>query len=258
LQNSNDDGQNSNSSSPLELTEEEKKEVERLKALDRQVRAHEQAHLAAAGNLATSGTKFEYKTGPDGKQYAVAGEVEISMREGKNPEETIRIAEQVQRAALAPADPSPQDRRVAADAANKAMQARMELLKEQIEKSSVNISNNADSSETTDQQIEAENVNNDGAISDIATITTQEAAPQIQQNTFAPIFNVPTTPSQQQSNQFADQLFTNPQSSIEVSIADSAQKASINLRGRQEIGKISRGERGIFMGIQFSTFSIQT
>ena len=46
-----------------ELTEAEKREVERLKARDREVRAHEQAHKAAAGTFARSGVNLEYEQG---------------------------------------------------------------------------------------------------------------------------------------------------------------------------------------------------
>ena len=59
-----------------ELTAEQQREVERLATEDRRVRAHEQSHVAAAGPYATGGPTFEYVTGPDGRQYAVAGEVQ--------------------------------------------------------------------------------------------------------------------------------------------------------------------------------------
>ena len=42
----------------------------------RKSRAHEMAHLAAAGGLAT-GPYYEYQQGPDSKQYAVGGHVNI-------------------------------------------------------------------------------------------------------------------------------------------------------------------------------------
>ena len=71
-----DEDNTADGSSPQQLTEEEKREVEELKARDREVRAHEAAHLAAAGTYASSGPNFEYKRGPDGRLYAVAGEVE--------------------------------------------------------------------------------------------------------------------------------------------------------------------------------------
>lgn len=107
---------------------DEQREIERLKARDREVRAHEAAHLAAAGGHATSGAKFEYERGPDGVNYAVGGEVSIDTSAvAGDPQATLQKAQQVQRAALAPADPSGQDRQVAAQAAAMAAQARAEL-----------------------------------------------------------------------------------------------------------------------------------
>jgi hypothetical protein len=101
---------------PDGLTESERAEVRRLAAIDRQVRQHEAAHKAAGAGV-TGPASFTYVTGPDGKQYAVGGEVSITVSGGGgDPEQTIRDMEQVQRAALAPADPSPQDRSVAAAA----------------------------------------------------------------------------------------------------------------------------------------------
>lgn len=113
-----------------ELSEEEQQQVAKLKQRDTEVRAHEQAHLGAAGGLASGGASFSYQTGPDGKRYAVGGEVQIAMREGRTPEETIRNAEQVQAAALAPANPSSTDMQTAAAAARMAQQARQELARE--------------------------------------------------------------------------------------------------------------------------------
>ena len=88
----------------------------RLKATDAAVKRHEQAHLAVAGDLARGGAHFEYRKGPDGKRYAVGGDVSIDVSRERDPEETIRKMERVRAAALAPAQPSPQDRRVAATA----------------------------------------------------------------------------------------------------------------------------------------------
>lgn len=127
-----------------DLTSEEQREVEKLEARDREVRAHEQAHLAAAGGLATSGAKYEYETGPDGKRYAVGGEVNITVNEGNTPEETIRNAQQARSAALAPAKPSAQDRKVAAEASAMIAEATRELMEEK-------------SGETADATTEAQN-----------------------------------------------------------------------------------------------------
>lgn len=110
------------------LSDEELREVEDLAQRDREVRAHEQAHLSAAGSRATSGASFSYTQGPDGKRYAVGGEVGIDTSPVQgDPEATLRAAALIQRAALAPAEPSAQDRQVAAAANAMANEARAEL-----------------------------------------------------------------------------------------------------------------------------------
>lgn len=109
------------------LSEEEQAEVRKLKARDREVRQHEQAHLAAAGGLAISGASFTYQRGPDGINYAVGGEVRIDTSPGRTPEETLRRAEAIRAAAEAPAQPSSQDRAVAAQASQMANEARLAL-----------------------------------------------------------------------------------------------------------------------------------
>ncbi len=113
------------------LTPEEQSVVAQLAETDRRVRAHEQAHLAAAGAYARGAASYSFVTGPDGKLYAVGGEVSIDTSPVPgNPEETIRKARAVQAAATAPVDPSSQDRQVAASAARMEAQAQMELMQE--------------------------------------------------------------------------------------------------------------------------------
>jgi hypothetical protein len=113
-----------------QLTSEEQTEVRELQQRDREVRAHEAAHRAAAGGLASGGS-YTYKQGPDGRSYAVGGEVSIRMPSTNDPKVRVRQAETVRRAALAPADPSPQDRQVAAQASAMAAQARGDVQAEQ-------------------------------------------------------------------------------------------------------------------------------
>ena len=116
------------------LDEEQQRQIQELKAADARVRRHEQAHLAAAGPYAKGAPSYEYKTGPDHKRYAVAGEVRLDVSPVPgDPAATIRKAQTVRKAALAPADPSPQDRRVAAEAAQLEMKARQELARQQLE-----------------------------------------------------------------------------------------------------------------------------
>lgn len=111
---------------------EQAQEIQRLKARDREVRAHEAAHMAAGGSVVKGGAHFQYKRGPDGVQYAVGGEVSIDASAESTPEATLLKAERIRRAALAPADPSAQDRSVAASAAQMAAQARMEIGKQRM------------------------------------------------------------------------------------------------------------------------------
>lgn len=105
----------------------EREQIQALAARDREVRAHEQAHASVAGPYAR-GTHYTYERGPDGVSYAVAGEVQIDTSPiPGDPEATLRKAQQLRRAANAPADPSSQDARVAAQAALMEIQARMAL-----------------------------------------------------------------------------------------------------------------------------------
>ena len=104
----------------------EQQQLTKLKQRDAEVRAHEQAHASLGGQYAGS-PQYEYETGPDGKEYAVGGEVSIDISEASTPEETIRKAQQVKAAALAPAEPSAQDLRVATEATQIALEARNEI-----------------------------------------------------------------------------------------------------------------------------------
>jgi len=100
--------------------------VRELRNTEREVIAHEAAHQAAAGRFGGP-VSYTRTTGPDGKSYITGGEVPIHFVAGSTPEETLRNLEQVQKAALAPGDPSAQDIRVAAQAAARAAQARHDI-----------------------------------------------------------------------------------------------------------------------------------
>jgi hypothetical protein len=115
-----------------ELSDEERRQVQQLEQRDQKVRAHEMAHMAAGGGLIRGGVKYQYQKGPDGKIYAVGGEVSIDTSSEGNPEQTIQKMQRVRAAALAPADPSAQDRAVAAAAAQKAQHARAEAAQERM------------------------------------------------------------------------------------------------------------------------------
>ncbi|MFT5441845.1 MAG: hypothetical protein ACI8W3_000887 [Myxococcota bacterium] len=127
-----DPSDESSEGSATELSKAEERELERLKARDREVRAHEQAHKAAAGRHANGGPNYSFTRGPDGRPYATEGSVSVDTSEvSGDPGKTLAKMQQVQRAALAPADPSPQDARVASVAAQKATEARAEIAQTQ-------------------------------------------------------------------------------------------------------------------------------
>lgn len=111
----------------VQLTPEEQQLVAQLKQTDSKVRAHEQAHLRVGADLVRSRANYSYQTGPDNRRYAVGGEVSIDTSSGRTPEETIPKAQHIRATALAPADPSPQDHSVAAQATRMESEARMEL-----------------------------------------------------------------------------------------------------------------------------------
>ena len=166
------------SSSDKQLTEEEQKQIDELKARDREVKTHEQAHIAAGGSYVKGGATYDYQTGPDGKQYAVGGSVNIdtSPVDG-DPEATIAKAQVVIKAALAPAEPSGQDQKVASAARQMMSEARKEL------NSQKNAANNTEtgnilSKESADK---ANNTNNTFETQAPAQNTIESNVPSIQQ-----------------------------------------------------------------------------
>ncbi len=115
------------------LSKEELRLIEQLKERDAEVRAHEQAHIAAGGAYITSGPSYSYQTGPDGRRYAIGGEVGIdTSMNPDDPEGNLAKARAIIRAALAPAEPSGQDMRVAQAARNMELRAQQELRDRQI------------------------------------------------------------------------------------------------------------------------------
>lgn len=153
-----------------ELTEEEQREVEELKERDREVRRHEQAHKAAAGRYAGGAPSFEYEVGPDGRRYAVGGEVSIDVSPVPgDPQATIDKMRQVRSAATAPAEPSNQDRQVAAEAAQLEQQARAELATSKSEEASTNEDTNVD-------PLRPESIIPDNALAGAFTSTAADAS----------------------------------------------------------------------------------
>ncbi len=114
-----------------DLTKTEEMLITELKQIDSAVRKHEMAHVATGGRYILSGANYSYKTGPDGKRYIVGGEVKIDTSPiPGDPQATLNKMRQVRRAALAPVDPSPQDRKVASTAMTISTKAMSELMME--------------------------------------------------------------------------------------------------------------------------------
>lgn len=117
-----------------ELSQEQRRQVDEFRSRDREVRTHEQSHKAVAGDNAGA-IHLEYDVGPDGRRYAVSGDVPIDVSAvSGDPEATVRKMSVVARAASAPANPSGADRQVAAKAAGQASQARAEMAAERYTK----------------------------------------------------------------------------------------------------------------------------
>lgn len=175
----------------LQLSESEQDEVAQLSARDREVRAHEAAHSNAGGRFAGA-PSYTFKRGPDGNSYAVGGEVSIDVAPiAGNPEATIQKAQIVRRAALAPAQPSSQDRAVAAEAASIELAARQELLAAQAEQSQ-----SADSELGSSQQaVQSSDIEPESS----ATENTNNGFSSSGANLFEQVAGLPATEAARQS-----------------------------------------------------------
>ena len=130
-----------------QLTEEEVEELKKLEQRDAEIRAHERAHQDAGGTLVRGGASFKFELGPDGRRYAVSGEVDIDAQSVKgDPEATIRKMERVKRASLAPRRPSAADRRAAALADRRMAEARRELERRDVDRQRESVGSRAESS----------------------------------------------------------------------------------------------------------------
>lgn len=148
----NDNDEQSSQQEQQQKDQQQQREIAELRRTDRSVRAHEQAHANAGGSLAGA-PRLTFETGPDGKRYAVAGEVSIDTGKVANdPQATIDKMLQVQRAALAPANPSTQDLKVAAIANQVANQARVELELQPAQDSSVSPFESSNDSEQQENE----------------------------------------------------------------------------------------------------------
>ena len=145
---SSESNEQENSNNQYELTQDQKMQVIELQRRDLEVRTHEAAHMSAGAGL-TTGASYSYQRGPDNKMYAIGGEVGIDTSPGKTPEETLKKAAQIKRAALAPAQPSSADLQVAATATNMEIEAKMEIQKNQNQETKEKTEQNSQNSQSS-------------------------------------------------------------------------------------------------------------
>ncbi len=136
------------------MAPEEIQLLEQLKQSDREVRQHEMAHQIVGGAY-TGGASYDYEVGPDGKRYAVAGEVPIDYGPVPNdPQATIEKMQTVIAAAMAPADPSPKDYQVASQARQYLLEAKLEASMQRSEMNQARSAGDTESSDIADTTTE--------------------------------------------------------------------------------------------------------
>lgn len=206
------------------LTEEEQAELQDMKRRDDEVRVHEQAHQSAGGQYA-SAPHYEYENGPDGKRYITDGSVNIDVGEESDPQATIAKMQVVKRAALAPAQPSAQDRRVYAEASQKEAEARREL-NEQRQEEAASATQGADAAQGTgatqgQSQPATDNAANASTNGANATNATSTGTPTATNNVIGSRQAQPQAASNQPQSQQATPVVSNQNpSSSSSSIPD--------------------------------------
>ncbi|TNF37480.1 MAG: hypothetical protein EP315_02575 [Gammaproteobacteria bacterium] len=162
-----------------QLRQEEQRIIQQLQARDREVRAHEAAHIAAGRPYIQSGPSYTYQRGPDGRSYAIGGQVSLDTSEVRgDPQATLSKAEQVRRAALAPAQPSPQDLRVAANASEMAAKARLDLAIQQREELQAQIEEESNE-RRQDTESEMDGTEFSGRIPETYSVPVAESPPSM-------------------------------------------------------------------------------
>lgn len=160
------DKDNDRKSNGEQLTDAEQKKVNQMKERDTEVRTHEMAHARVGGQYAGAPV-YEKEKGPDGKDYITDGHVNIDMSEESTASKTVQKMQQVIRAAKAPAEPSGQDLKVAAEAQQKLNEASRKVLEEnnpakkQADKSDINTASEHKQSDKADDSIKPADNNND-------------------------------------------------------------------------------------------------
>lgn len=153
--------------------ETEEAELQELRQRDREVRQHEEIHASIGGRFAGS-PQYEFEMGPDGRAYAVAGQVNIDITPiPGDPQATLQKMQIVRRAALAPTQPSGADRQVAQEASRRENEARTELRQEQV----TEVREGTESSRIQTESANVNELNNDWTVPENAV--TPAVAPVI-------------------------------------------------------------------------------
>ena len=153
-----------------ELTEQEIRQVDKLKSREKEVITHELRHQSVGGQYA-SAPSYGKEKGPDGRSYITDGSVQISVSEESTPEKTISKMQQVYAAALAPAEPSSADRSVAAKAKSIEASARAELAEQKAEEAS-----GPKSADKADKSDKADKAEKSGKSGESGTVSRSDAA----------------------------------------------------------------------------------
>lgn len=153
-------------------------QIRQLAKIDREVRDHEAAHAAAGGGLAGA-PSYSYTKGPDGQLYATSGEVDIDTSASAEPSETVANARTVIEAALAPANPSTQDLRVAAQARAQLIDAQAQLTRN--EQQAIDQQRQADSrlsgsaAEVQSQEVQSQELRQQSQVSQTLEVEAEQA-----------------------------------------------------------------------------------
>lgn len=100
------------SNNPKNLDEKDYERVlEKFKSKDAEVKQHEESHTA--NGVAKSTIKYNYQTGPDGKLYAVGGEVKLDTSLPSDEKQAIDKLEKLASASSAPSQLSAADSQIA-------------------------------------------------------------------------------------------------------------------------------------------------
>ncbi len=91
------------------LSDNEQKAVNELKSRDKEVRLHEAEHMRNPELISVGGPKFTYAIGPDGKAYAIGGNVTLTTGKPKSPEDAMQKAMALKNSSMGVGEPSSKD-----------------------------------------------------------------------------------------------------------------------------------------------------